>query len=191
MTISLAEIAMILCGGLTLLSALGVVFARKPLHSALWLIVTFFLLAVNYALLRADFVAVLQVLIYAGAIMVLVIFVIMLIGPASDAEERRPLSFKIFLFLMMLWFVTLVLGILMSAPGVVSDLRLNNQFVGDIKSFGKVLFTKYLWAFEITGILLLATTIGVTLLAKEPKRVLPPGRGLKAKQVEEQEDDVE
>ena len=78
---------MYIFGFLTLLSAAGVIFARKPLNSALCLVATLFLVAVHFALLGSDMLAVLQVLVYAGAIMVLVIFVIMLLGTAAEVAE--------------------------------------------------------------------------------------------------------
>ena len=189
MSINFLHLSMIISGGITLLFAAGVVFAKKPLNSALCLIVTFFMLAANYALLRADLIAVLQILVYAGAIMVLVVFALMLLGPAANAEEPRTLLSKLILLALGLIFAALIFAFFAFLPDVPASFSFNEQFVGDIKSFGTVLFTKYLWAFEITGILLLATTIGVTILAKEPKRPLPPGRGLRAKQTAEIEEE--
>ena len=175
--------AMFIFGVLTVLSACGVVFSVKSLHCALWLVVTLFLVAVHFALIGADFIAALQILVYAGAIMVLVIFVIMLLGLNEQGEPRR---FDVSTYLAVVVTGTFV-GLLMfmvkhpASFGAFPDLP-SAPVAGDPASVGYVLFTRFLYPFEVTSVLLLAAIIGATVVAYEPKRPLPPGRGLKAKQ---------
>ena len=166
------------------MAAAGVVFAKNPLNSALCLVATLMLVAVHFAFLQAEFLAVLQVLIYAGAIMVLVIFVIMLLGVENESniDVKRPLSYfgaaatAVFLGV---FFYLVSRG--EAFQGARAPAQLSQDF-GGVKQVGTLLFTKYLFAFELISLLLLAGIIGSVVLASEAKRPLPPGRGLKAKQ---------
>lgn len=177
-------------GAFTVLSACGVIFARRPLNSALSLIATLFFVAVHFAMMGAQFLATIQIMVYAGAIMVLVIFVIMLLG--SEAEGRAVegrgqyvgvstyfIVLATCLFVGVLFAViergfTFPLGSL--APGAVSS-----SVEGSTEAIGQLLFTEYLFPFELASLLLLAAIIGAVLLAQEVRRPLPEGRGLKAK----------
>ncbi len=165
---------------LTVISALGVVFSQKTLNSALSLVVTLFLVAAHFALLGADFLASLQVMIYAGAIMVLVVFVIMLLGleqPADGAVFGVPTYIAAL-------FCGLLVGILIFA--------ISNSFLGALpvteiavtagtpEAVGNLLLTKYVFPFQLAGLLLLAAVVGAVVLAHEPKRPLAAGRGLAA-----------
>jgi len=176
---------MIITGILTLITACGVVFAVKPLHSALYLVATLFLVAIHFALLNAGFIAALQVLIYAGAIMVLVIFVIMLLGYEKKLDASR--------FRFSNYLAALVAGgfagLLVFAIQYFLDFSFDPgpsqkiAFVeGDASAVGYVLFKEYLYAFELASLLLLAAIIGAVVLSYQPRRPLTAGRGLQAKQ---------
>lgn len=170
-------LASIIFGAITLISALGVVAARKPLNSALWLIGTLFSVAVHFALLEAHFLAAMQILIYTGAIMVLVIFVIMLLGTNGEIEtsiSRKTLAISGVL-------VGLFLSVLLASFGLGDTAsRPAPEGFGTIESVGWQLFSSYLFQFEIVSVLLLAAIISATILVREKKRPLPPGRGLSA-----------
>ena len=178
--------AMLIFGVLTVMAACGVVFSVKTFHSALWLVATLFLIAIHFALLGADFLAALQIMVYAGAIMVLVLFVIMLLGLNEEVDPSR-LNFTAYLSAAVTGAFLGVLLFIVRHPG-----WLGAQFPtaavsgssGSPAGVGYLLFTKYLYPFEITSLLLLAAIIGAVILAYEPKRALPPGRGLKAKRQE-------
>lgn len=187
------NLAMLIFGVLTVLSALGVVCSKKTLYSALWLVVTFFLVAIHYGLLGAHFLATLQILVYAGAIMVLVVFVILLLGLNEKANEPKALKFPLFLTALLVGaFVGILLvGVLPIATGssgtyvahVTPELA-GVVLTGTPKEVGIALFGKFLFPFEIVSVLLLAGVIGAVVLAYEPRRRLGPGRGLRAKQEE-------
>ena len=180
--------AMAILGIFTVLSACGVIFSTKTLNSALCLVLTFFLIAGHYTLIHADFIAALQILVYAGAIMVLIVFVIMLLGLNEKVEKSRSL---ISLFLSIV-FTAAFIGMLAYAvdnPGVFPVL--NNlqtasvaNFSGSPESVSAVLFSKFLYSFEIVSLLLLSAIVAAVVLAYDPKRELPKGRGLKAKRSE-------
>ena len=154
---------------LLVLSAVGVVANRHPVRSAMCLVATLFLLAVHFVLLRADFVAILQVLVYAGAIMVLFLFVIMLLNLQDDQPQRHRRA----------WQLTAVFAASLFALGVVALLRDSRRLAGPgaetplPESFGSIesvalrLFTHYLLPFEITSLLMLAAVIGAVVLARK------------------------
>ena len=152
--------------GLAVLSGLACITRRSPVASALWLVVTLFALAALFVLLDAQFIAVLQVLVYAGAIMVLFLFVIMLLnlGRAGPTDLKGPLGLGVGVFLAgLLLMQLLVLRQAGLAPGGPVRTPLGQ---GMIPSVARPLFTVYLVPFEITSILLLAAIVGAVVLAK-------------------------
>lgn len=174
---------MLLFGLLTVLAACGVVFSHKTVHSALFLVATFFLIAVHFALLGADFLAALEVMVYAGAIMVLVVFVILLLGLRETAGSDR-LQLRHYVGVVFLGLFVAVLSYASSHPATASLAKGGAAVVTDMgspKMVGAALYSKYLLTLELTSILLLAAVIGAVVLAHVPKRPLPAGRGLRAK----------
>ena len=156
----------ILFGALAIGCALAVVAQRNPLYSAISLIGVFISLACLYVMLAAPFIAAVQVIVYAGAIMVLVVFVIMLLN-VEEEEHRRPrLRFLVPVAIALAGvLIAEVAFILVSVrspdmPGAgASD-------VGLTQSIGSALFTRYLLPFEITSILLLMAIVGAMTLAR-------------------------
>ena len=176
-------IVMLIFGVLTILSACGVVFASRSLHSALWLVATLFLVAVHFALLGADFVAALQVMIYAGAIMILVVFTIMQLGLDKAVDSQGfPLPRSIAAALAAVF--AAMLAFVMSQRAVfqvaVEPAASSQGAIGSPKEVGRLLFTEHFYAFEITALLLLAAIIGAVVLAYDKKRPLAADRGLRA-----------
>ncbi|MCP4728411.1 MAG: NADH-quinone oxidoreductase subunit J [bacterium] len=156
---------------ISIAAALMVIISRNPVHSALFLILTFFCVAGLFALLNAHFLAAIQVLVYTGAIMVLFLFVIMLLNlKAESFDFEKLLNLKIFgvgagaFFLFeLLYFIIKSSSDAVSGPGV-TDAVLQE---GNTKAVGKLLFTEYLLPFEITSILLIVAIIGAVVLAKK------------------------
>jgi NADH-quinone oxidoreductase subunit J len=153
-------------GGLTLLTAAGVVTARNPVYAAMNLVASFFGLAVIYVLLAAHLIAFMQVLVYAGAIMVLFLFVIMLLSIGDE-------SFGLHRTRVMQWLGAVgalgVFAILVSAVWTASagnPATLPADF-GTVKAVGNVLYTQYLLPFEATSLLLLVAIVGAVVVAKE------------------------
>lgn len=175
------EALMIVFGILTICSAGGVVFASKSLHSALFLVLTLLLVAVHFALLGAEFLAVLQVLIYAGAIMVLVIFVIMLLG--LD-EVGREFSFSVPMGFAVVFACGFFALAVFAVSGDASFLaKQEAAFIEtNVNDLGFILLTKYWFVLQVTGVLLLSAIVAAVLLAHEKKRPLKEGRGLRAVQ---------
>jgi len=159
-------------GAVAIASGLLLVITRNPVHSAMYLIVTLFCLAGLFALLNAHFLAVIQILVYAGAIMVLFLFVVMLLNLRSVKNEFEKLySLKILgvgaAVLLLLEIVYLISkGSSLGLQGNLSpDVIISEG--GNTEAIGKLLFTEYLLPFEITSILLIVAIIGTVVLAKK------------------------
>ena len=138
----------------------------SPVYSALFLVLTLFLLAVYFLFLDAHVVAALQIIVYAGAIMVLFLFVIMLLNLQSDTQrsQQRGLGRAAIIGGVIL---VAELGLLLqrSSSGQAERAELPENF-GTVEALGSQLFTTYLLPFEITGILLLVAVVGAVVLAK-------------------------
>ena len=159
-------------GVLAMGSALLCITRRNPISSALWLVVTLFALAAMFVLLDAQFIAALQVLVYAGAIMVLFLFVIMLLnlGRPGPTDIKGPVGVLTAAVLAgVLLFQLRVLGqaappeAIQLPPGMVAELQ---QREGMVAAVAGPLFDAYLIPFEIASVLLLAAIVGAVVLAK-------------------------
>jgi NADH-quinone oxidoreductase subunit J len=153
----------ILFGGLAIGCAVNVVAQRNPLYCAISLIGVLMSLACLYLMLAAPFIAAVQVIVYAGAIMVLVVFVIMLLNVEQEEKRRMKMGFlvpaAIALAAALIAEVTFILASVESEPLQATD-------VGLTRSIGPALFTQYLLPFEITSILLLMAIVGAMTLAR-------------------------
>jgi NADH-quinone oxidoreductase subunit J len=154
-----------LFGLISVASAITFVTRKSPIAAALWLVVTMFSLAAMYVMLDAQFIGVIQVLVYAGAIMVVFLFVVMLLnlGHASEIADFRDHRARLAAAVVGLALLAEVLVILRgNVPEVESDAPVANAVMPVAQS----LFTDYLLAFEMTSVLLLAAIIGAVVLAK-------------------------
>jgi NADH-quinone oxidoreductase subunit J len=149
-------------------SAVWMIFATNTVHSALALVANFFALAVLYVLLEAHFLAVVQVVVYAGAIMVLFLFVIMLLGVDRKDSLRETIRFQVPLTYL---FVSGLLGLLIYTVRAAFDRTPFNGLQqanasGNTQGLGRLLFTHYLFPFEVTSLLLIVAAIGAMVIGK-------------------------
>lgn len=149
-------------------AALGMLIARNPVTSALWLILNLFCIAGLYLTLSAQFIGVIQILVYAGAIMVLFLFVIMLLNLAAlpefeDLDWKKGAAFILVLAVLaeLVYIVARGLGVLPDAPTLEQVAA-----TGSAAVIARELFTVYALPFEVIGLLLLVATIGAVMLAK-------------------------
>ncbi len=176
----------IVAAALILTGALGVVGSRNPVHSALFLVQTLFGVAITFIDLDANFLAAIQVIVYAGAIVILFLFVIMLLG-VDKAEDlriepiagQRPVAVVVAAGTLALLLTTILtvgheytggttqLGPLDALPDVATE-------VSDVRVLGNWLFTDYVFAFEITAVLLTIAVVGAVVLARRPSGPLDP-----------------
>lgn len=151
---------------LALLSALMVVFSRNPVHSVLYLILTFFSLSGHYVLLNAQFIAAVNIIVYAGAIMVLFLFVIMFLNMKSEHEVHKSNMFKVAASIAGGMLLVVIVAVLKDANlGIVEETTFDSQ-VGLVKNLGQVLFKRFLVPFELASILLLVAMAGAVMLGK-------------------------
>lgn len=160
---------------LLIASSIYVVCSSQPVNAGLSLILSFFLTAVFYIILHQEFIAAIQVLIYAGAIMVLFLFIVMLLGLGAQEKVIR-------------WhfssFVVVILVIALAIPLVITGIYWNNENVpkgeytlanilekGSIELFSNTLFYQYILAFEFIAILLLVAAVGAFILGKDIKKI--------------------
>lgn len=164
-------------GIVAIASAVTFVTRRSPVAAALWLVNTMFCLAAMYVLLDAQFIGAMQVLVYAGAIMVVFLFVIMLLnlGHASDLADARGMTWKLVAGLIGLALLAQVFAVTRARlPEALTlpENALAGQFArtGAIAPLAGPLFNEYLLAFEVTSVLLLAAVVGAVVLGKRKER---------------------
>ena len=162
--------------------AIGVIAMKSPVHAALGLVLTLFGVAVQFVALGAHFVAVVQIIVYAGAIVVLFLFVIMLLGVDREESLRDPIPFQrpaaIALGVIVLVEILFLAGhewatgknadSLHAIKGGATDLG------GNVERVARVLFTDFLWPFEITSALLVIAVVGAVVLARRAPREVHP-----------------
>ncbi len=167
MTFALA--VFFLLAAVSVVSAVLMVVQRNPVNSALYLILNFFSLAALYLTLQAQFIAIVQVLVYAGAIMVLFVFVIMLLNLGDDKKLSEHLGPKTYIAVALVvgLFAELVYIFSQSRADGVTELAPNAGQMGTVEFLGQVLYTKFLFPFEMTSFLLLTAIIGAVVLAKK------------------------
>ncbi|MEY2761003.1 MAG: hypothetical protein RLZZ96_903 [Bacteroidota bacterium] len=152
--------------GLTLLSALMVVLAKNPIHSVLYLVFTFFCISGHYVLLNAQFLMAVNIIVYAGAIMVLFLFVIMMFDLRKNQPESKSnltkLAGSVVAGSLLVVLIALVRQNNMAPPrsqGFISQ-------TGMVENLGKVLYSEYLLPFELVSILFFVAMVGAVLLGK-------------------------
>jgi NADH-quinone oxidoreductase subunit J len=148
-------------------TALAVVVARSPVYAAMNLVVAFFFMAGIYVLLAAHLIAFMQILVYAGAVMVLFLFVIMLLSLDEHPHRERRRAMQ---YVGVIGAVSL-LAVLASAIARVPDAAMSTlaqpDRFGTVKAVGQVLYTEFLLPFEVTSLLLLVAIVGAVVVAKE------------------------
>ena len=166
----MGPVAFVLIAGVAVGSALGLVFKRNPIHGALFLVVNLGSVAALYLTLGAEFLAAAQVIVYAGAIMVLFVFAIMVLIPGKEETGPDPrrayrlLALPVGAVLLVLLAVVVVSGARGRAPAATSATAAPDG----VEAIARLLFTDYLFPFELTSVLLLAAMVGVLLLARRP-----------------------
>lgn len=151
---------------LMIFSSLMVLISRKPIHSLLYLIFSFFTLAGHYILLNAQFLAVVHIIVYAGAIMVLFLFTVMLLNLNIVAEARKSRLTQVI--------AVIASGVLLvSLVGALKGLKIEPAIdpatlqIGTVQNLGRVLFNQYVLPFEIASILFISAMVGAVMLGRK------------------------
>ncbi len=163
----------IVMGLIAVVCAICVVFQKKPIYSAIFLVQTMIALAVLFILLQAQFIAAIQIIVYAGAVMVLFIFVIMLLNLSRRDEEtgkgklflQKPSAIILGIILFVMIGVVTLKSVLQGTKGEYTPENINT--IGNTQLVGKLLFTDYVFPFEIASILLFVAILGAIVLTKK------------------------
>ena len=155
-------------GAVAVASALLMVTRRNPVISAIYLIVNFFCIAGMYLTLHAQFLAIVQIIVYAGAIMVLFLFVIMLLNLSNEEQLRDKIGWKkivaIGVSIALALEVLIIVGAQTGLMPIVAEKAVE---IGTVENIGMVLFSEFLYPFEATSLLLIAAIVGAIILAKK------------------------
>ena len=178
----IAIIVFVLASLMVIGGALGVVLRRNPVHAALSLILTLFGVAVHFVAMEAHFLAAVQVIVYAGAIVVLFLFVIMLLGvdKAEDLRTEPMLRQRVLGPIVGIGVAGLVGAAIIVARGrdiVVNTNGLDSiEHDANVRQLARSLFSDYVFAFELTSVLLVIAVVGTVLLARRPNKGLQAAR---------------
>jgi NADH-quinone oxidoreductase subunit J len=162
------EILFFFLSALAIFSAIMVLISKNPIHSVLWLVAVFFAISGHYILLNAQFLAIVNMIVYAGAIMVLFLFVVMLMNLNAETEPQKNLWMKLAGVIS----GGCLLMVLVSLVRQATDLNAKKAMtssgdIGLIKNLGKLLFSDYVVPFEITSVLFLSAMIGAIVIGKK------------------------
>ncbi|MFM8588152.1 MAG: NADH-quinone oxidoreductase subunit J [Bacteroidota bacterium] len=152
-----------------ILAALMVIFSKNPVHSVLWLIVVFFAISGHYVLLNAQFLAIVNMIVYAGAIMVLFLFVIMLMNMNADQEPNKSKWMKMAGVVSGGSLMLILVATLKNNTAVAGG---QDAGIGLIQQLGRTLFSEYVVPFEISSVLFLSAMVGAIILGKKEKGII-------------------
>jgi NADH-quinone oxidoreductase subunit J len=165
---STTEILFWFLSALALLAATMVLISKNPVHSILWLIIVFFAISGHYILLNAQFLAIVNLIVYAGAIMVLFLFVVMLMNLNSDSEPQKNNRLKTAGAISGGCLMLIMIDVIRDASEVQhAKVLVKEGNIGLIKNLGVVLFKQYVIPFEISSVLFLAAMVGAVVIGKK------------------------
>jgi len=162
------EILFYALSAFAIVSAVMVLISKNPIHSVLWLILVFFAISGHYILLNAQFLAIVNIIVYAGAIMVLFLFVIMLMNVKKDQESQKQHLVKFIGVIAGGSFLTLLIALVKQTSQLQGKtVLLKEGTIGLIHPLGKALFSDYVVPFEISSVLFLSAMVGAVIIGKK------------------------
>ena len=165
---STTDILFYFLSALAILSAIMVLVSRNPVHSVLWLILVFFAISGHYILLNAQFLAIVNLIVYAGAIMVLFLFVIMLMNLNAETEPQKHMWMKLAGVISGGCFLMVLVSLVRQATDMQNkSVLMKTGDIGLIKNLGKALFSDYVVPFEISSVLFLSAMVGAVVIGKK------------------------
>jgi NADH-quinone oxidoreductase subunit J len=154
---------------ITLATAFLTIYSRNPIHSAIYLVLCFFSIAGHYLLFNAQFLALVHIIVYSGAIMVLFLFTIMLMNLNKEDEVHKPRITRIGALIVFLIMSIVFITIFINSKTIMTGYDTSGEDFQSIKVLGKILLNEYMFPFEFISILLLVAMIGTVLLTKKEK----------------------
>ncbi|MCF8290037.1 MAG: NADH-quinone oxidoreductase subunit J [Chitinophagaceae bacterium] len=154
---------------ITLSTAFLTVFSRNPIHSAIYLVICFFSIAGHYLLLNSQFLAVVHIIVYSGAIMILFLFTIMLMNLNKENEVHKPRVTRLGAIIMFGLTCAILIALFVNSKPIMGEYDATGEDFQSINKLGNVLLNEYMVPFEFASILLLVAMIGTVLLSKKEK----------------------
>lgn len=165
---NILEILFFVLSAFAILSAVMVLVSKNPVHSVLWLILVFFAISGHYILLNAQFLAIVNIIVYAGAIMVLFLFVIMLINMKKESEPQKKLFVKFIGAVAGGSLLTLLVSVVKQTVQIQGkQVLMDKGNIGLIHPLGQALFSDYVVPFEISSVLFLSAMVGAVIIGKK------------------------
>ena len=167
----MSTILIIFCvlAAITLATAFLTIFSRNPIHSAIYLVICFFSIAGHYLLLNSQFLAIVHIIVYSGAIMILFLFTIMLMNLNEEHEVHKPRITRLGAIVSFCLICLVLIAIFINSKPIVGEYVTTGEDYQSIKVLGKILLNEYMVPFEFASILLLVAMIGTVLLSKKEK----------------------
>ena len=167
----MSTVLIIFCvlSAITLSTAFLTIFSKNPIHSAIYLVICFFSIAGHYLLLNAQFLAMVHIIVYSGAIMILFLFTIMLMNLNEQWEVYRPRITRLGAIVSFCLICLVLITIFINSKPIVGEYTSTGEDYQSIKVLGKILLNEYMVPFEFASILLLVAMIGTVLLSKKEK----------------------
>ncbi|HCQ13905.1 NADH-quinone oxidoreductase subunit J [Flavobacterium sp.] len=154
---------------ITLSTAFLTIYSKNPIHSAIYLVICFFSIAGHYLLFNAQFLAIVHVIVYSGAIMILFLFTIMLMNLNKEDEVHKPRITRLGAIVVFCILSVVLIAIFINSKTIVGDYETSGEDFQSIKKLGKILLNEYMVPFEFASVLLLVAMIGTVLLSKKEK----------------------
>ena len=152
---------------ITLSTAFLTVFSRNPIHSAIYLVICFFSIAGHYLLLNSQFLAVVHIIVYSGAIMILFLFTIMLMNLNKENEVHKPRVTRLGAIIMFGLTCAILIALFVNSKPIMGEYDATGEDFQSINKLGNVLLNEYMVPFEFASILLLVAIIGTVLLSNK------------------------
>ena len=152
---------------ITLATAFLTIFSKNPIHSAIYLVLCFFSIAGHYLMFNAQFLAIVHIIVYSGAIMILMLFTIMLMNLNKEDEKNKSMLTRIAAAVSFCLVAFVLLATFIKAQPVITEYKVSGQDYQSIKVLGQVLLNDYMVPFEFASVLLLVSMIGAVLLSKK------------------------
>jgi NADH-quinone oxidoreductase subunit J len=166
---SLIQIIFCVLAFITLATAFLTIYSKNPIHSAIYLVICFFSIAGHYLLLNAQFLAIVHVIVYSGAIMILFLFTVMLMNLNKENEVYKPRITRLGAIVTFCLMCLVLIAIFINSKPIVGEYITTGEDYQSIKVLGKVLLNEYMVPFEFASVLLLVAMIGAVLLSKKEK----------------------
>ncbi|UFH36397.1 NADH-quinone oxidoreductase subunit J family protein [Flavobacterium acetivorans] len=168
----MSTILIIFCvlAAITLATAFLTIFSRNPIHSALYLVICFFSIAGHYLLLNSQFLAIMHLIVYSGAIMILFLFTVMLMNLNKENEVHKPRITRLGAIVSFCLICIVLILVFINSKPIIGEYVTTGEDYQSIKVLGHVLLNEYMVPFEFASILLLVAMIGAVLLSKKEKK---------------------